>query len=37
MGSPNGGSDSSARIAEWVAANYTSTTVGGATVYNLTP
>ena len=36
-GGPGGGdSDStSSQIAEWVAANYTATTVGGQTVYDL--
>ena len=33
---PGGDSDStSSQIAEWVAANYTATTVGGQTVYDL--
>ena len=31
----NGGSNCSAQIAEWVAANYTATTVGSTTVYDL--
>ena len=35
-GSPGGGSSSATQIAEWVAANYTATTVGGQTVYALT-
>jgi hypothetical protein len=36
-GGPGGGSDSSAsQISAWVAANYTATTVGGTTVYDLT-
>jgi hypothetical protein len=36
-GGPGGGTDStSAQIAEWVAANFTATTVGGQTVYDLT-
>ena len=36
-GGPGGGSDStSAQIAAWVEANYTATTVGGQTVYDLT-
>jgi hypothetical protein len=34
-GNSTGGSDSSSQIAEWVAANYTAQTVGGATVYDL--
>lgn len=32
----SGGSDDAARIAAWVAATYTPTTVGGTTVYDLT-
>ncbi|WP_037040850.1 ArnT family glycosyltransferase [Pseudonocardia halophobica] len=36
-GGPGGASDStSSRIAEWVAENFTATTVGGQTVYDLT-
>ncbi|WP_372476709.1 ArnT family glycosyltransferase [Pseudonocardia terrae] len=36
-GGPGGDSDStSSQIAEWVAANFTATTVGGQTVYDLT-
>lgn len=35
-GGPGGGSSSATQIAEWVAANYTATTVGGQTVYALT-
>jgi len=36
-GGPGGSSDStSSQIATWVAANYTATTVGGQTVYDLT-
>jgi 4-amino-4-deoxy-L-arabinose transferase-like glycosyltransferase len=31
----NGGSGASSQIASWVAANYTATTVGGVTVYDL--
>jgi hypothetical protein len=31
----NGGSNASSEIASWVAANYTATTVGGVTVYDL--
>jgi hypothetical protein len=35
-GGPDGDSDStSSQIAAWVAANYTATTVGGQTVYDL--
>jgi hypothetical protein len=35
-GGPGGDSDTtSSQIAEWVAANYTATTVGGQTVYDL--
>ena len=35
-GGPGGDSDNtSSQIAEWVAANYTATTVGGQTVYDL--
>lgn len=33
----DGGSSASARIASWVAATYPATTVGGRTVYDLTP
>ena len=32
----NGGSDDSSQISAWVAANFTATTVGGTTVYDLT-
>ena len=32
----NGGSNDSSDIASWVAANFTTQTVGGATVYDLT-
>jgi hypothetical protein len=32
----NGGSDASGSIASWVEANYTATTVGGVTLYDLT-
>ena len=32
----SGGSDDANEIAEWVAANFTATTVGGTTVYDLT-
>ncbi len=35
-GQAGGGSSSSGQIAAWVAANYTATTVGGSTVYDLT-
>jgi hypothetical protein len=35
-GGPGGGSSTSSAIANWVAANYTATTVGGTTVYDLT-
>ncbi|OJF11027.1 ArnT family glycosyltransferase [Couchioplanes caeruleus] len=35
-GAGNGGGSSSSQIAEWVAANYTATTVGGVTLYDLT-
>ena len=35
-GRQNGGSSSATEIATWVAANYTATTVGGTTVYDLT-
>ncbi|MGC7102313.1 ArnT family glycosyltransferase [Amycolatopsis lurida] len=34
MGGPGGGSN---EIAEWVAANFTATTIGGQSVYDLTP
>lgn len=36
-GGRGGTGTASAQIATWVAANYTATTVGGATVYDLTP
>jgi hypothetical protein len=38
MGAAGGGGSntSSSQIATWVAANYTATTVGGTTVYDLT-
>jgi 4-amino-4-deoxy-L-arabinose transferase-like glycosyltransferase len=36
MGRSMGGSDTAAEIAAWVADNFTATTVGGATVYDLT-
>lgn len=35
-GGPGGGSSTAQQIADWVAANYTATTVGGQTVYALT-
>jgi len=35
-GGPGGGSGSGSEIAAWVEANFTSTTVGGTTVYDLT-
>jgi hypothetical protein len=31
-----GGSSSSSAITQWVEANYTATTIGGQTVYDLT-
>ena len=31
-----GGSDDATRIAQWVQENFTATTVGGTTVYDLT-
>ena len=36
FGGQRGGSDASNEIATWVEANYTATTVGGTTVYDLT-
>jgi len=36
MGGGGGGSTDSSQIATWVAANYTATTVGSSTVYDLT-
>lgn len=36
IGASNGGSDVSSQITEWVEQNYTATTVGDATVYDLT-
>ena len=36
FGGQNGGSNAASQIAEWVAENYTATTVGGTTVYDLT-
>ncbi|BCY07870.1 glycosyltransferase family 39 protein [Actinoplanes sp. L3-i22] len=35
-GGQGGGTSDSAQIATWVAANYTATTVGGSTIYDLT-
>ncbi|GLZ42901.1 glycosyltransferase family 39 protein [Actinokineospora sp. NBRC 105648] len=35
-GGPGGGGSSTTEIATWVQANYTATTVGGSTVYDLT-
>jgi 4-amino-4-deoxy-L-arabinose transferase-like glycosyltransferase len=34
--SSSGGSNTASQISEWVAANYTATTIGGTTVYDLT-
>ena len=36
MGRANGGSSATSEIAAWVADNFTATTVGGVTVYDLT-
>ncbi|MBN9629102.1 MAG: glycosyltransferase family 39 protein [Actinobacteria bacterium] len=36
VGQSNGGSNASSRIAAWVEANFTATTVGGVTLYDLT-
>ncbi len=36
VGQSNGGSNASSRIASWVEANFTATTVGGVTLYDLT-
>jgi 4-amino-4-deoxy-L-arabinose transferase-like glycosyltransferase len=36
VGTPNGGSTDSSSIASWVEKNYTATTVGGVTLYDLT-
>ena len=36
FGGNTGGSSDSSQIAQWVAANFTATTVGGTTVYDLT-
>jgi hypothetical protein len=35
-GGPGGGSGTSSQISAWVAANYTATTVGGTSMYDLT-
>jgi 4-amino-4-deoxy-L-arabinose transferase-like glycosyltransferase len=35
-GGQNGGSSTTTEISNWVAANYTATTIGGVTVYDLT-
>lgn len=36
IGASNGGSDAASKIAAWVAANFTTTTVDGVTLYDLT-
>ncbi|MFI0445958.1 glycosyltransferase family 39 protein [Actinomadura sp. 6N118] len=36
MGRSSGGSDSAQQISTWVTANFTATTVGGVTIYDLT-
>ncbi|MCU1475454.1 MAG: hypothetical protein JWQ64_147 [Subtercola sp.] len=36
IGASNGGSSDASQIASWVASNFTATTVGGTTVYDLT-
>ena len=36
FGGPGGGSGTASEIASWVEQNFTSTTVGGVTVYDLT-
>jgi hypothetical protein len=36
VGAANGGSNASSEIASWVAAHFTSETVGGVTLYDLT-
>ncbi|MFN8169623.1 MAG: hypothetical protein U0S36_12655 [Candidatus Nanopelagicales bacterium] len=36
FGGANGGSSATSEIAAWVQENFTSTTVGGVTVYDLT-
>jgi hypothetical protein len=33
----SGGGDDASQIAQWVAANYRATTLGGTTLYDLTP
>jgi 4-amino-4-deoxy-L-arabinose transferase-like glycosyltransferase len=35
IGASNGGSQDASQIAQWVAANFTATTIGGTTVYDL--
>ncbi len=35
LGNDGGGPGGNSEIAEWVAANYTATTIGGTTVYQL--
>ena len=37
FGRTNGGSSASTQISTWVAANFTASTVGGTTIYNLNP
>ncbi|MGN6409031.1 MAG: glycosyltransferase family 39 protein [Curtobacterium sp.] len=36
VGRSNGGSDAASEISEWVESNFTSSTIGGVTVYDLT-
>jgi 4-amino-4-deoxy-L-arabinose transferase-like glycosyltransferase len=36
FGGQNGGSSTTSQITAWVEANYTATTIGGVTVYDLT-
>ena len=36
LGQSNGGSNVSSQISQWVANNYTATTIGGITLYDLT-
>ncbi|WP_144710928.1 glycosyltransferase family 39 protein [Curtobacterium pusillum] len=36
VGRSNGGSDTASKISSWVESNFTSTTIGGVTVYDLT-
>jgi len=36
LGASNGGSNVSSQISTWVSSNYTATTVGGTTIYDLT-